>query len=185
MVVETDAAQELEVLEGDEGELEIRRHREVGRLILETRIMDVKRGVPVTVPPDTTVAKAVEIMQRKKVSAVMVVEGARRKRLTGIFSDTDLVHRAFGVRNFTRAPVSKFMTPSPETLRPKDSVAYALNKMSVGRIRHVPLVDDDGRPAGMISVRDIVDFLVEVFPEEILNLPSEPQLAIHPTPDGD
>ena len=77
------------------------------------------------------------------------------------------------------------MTPSPETLRPKDSVAYALNKMSVGRIRHVPLVDDDGRPAGMISVRDIVDFLVEVFPEEILNLPSEPQLAIHPTPDGD
>ena len=58
MVVETDAAQELEVLEGDEGELEIRRHREVGRLILETRIMDVKRGVPVTVPPDTTVAKA-------------------------------------------------------------------------------------------------------------------------------
>ena len=185
MAVETDAAQELEVLEGDEGALEINRHREVGRLILETRIMDVKRTAPVTVTPDTTVAKAIETMQRKKVSALMVVERGRRKRLTGIFCDTDLLHRALGTRNYARAPVSKFMTPSPETLRPKDSVAYALNKMSAGRIRHVPLVDDDGRPAGMISVRDIVDFLVELFPEEILNLPSEPQLANHPTPDGD
>lgn len=185
MAVGRDVADEPEVLEGDEGEPEINRPRDVGRLIAETRIMDVKRATPVTVPPDLTVSRAVETMQKKKVSAVMVVERTKAKRLVGIFTDRDLVTRAFGVRNFSRAPVSKFMTPNPETLRPRDSVAYALNKMSAGQFRHVPLVDEAGRPAGMISVRDIVDFLVELFPEEIQNLPSEPQLAMHPTPDGD
>jgi len=77
------------------------------------------------------------------------------------------------------------MTPSPETLRTKDPVAYALNKMSVGGFRHVPLVDDAGRPVGIVSAGDLVDFLVELCPEEILNLPPEPELALHPTPEGD
>ena len=185
MAVERDAAEELEVLEGDEGEVEIKRPRDCGRLILETRISEVKQGTPVTVPPDAPVSKAVELMQKRKVSAVMVVERRKARRLVGIFTDRDLVTRAFGVRGFASAPVSRFMTPEPETLRPGDSVAYALNKMSAGRFRHVPLVDDEGKPAGMISIRDIADFLVELFPEEILNLPSEPRLAIHPTPDGD
>ncbi len=185
MAVERDAAEEPEVLEGDEGEVEIKRQRDCGHLIVETRIADVKQAAPVTVPPDAPVSKAVELMQKRKVSAVMVVERRKVRRLVGIFTDRDLVTRAFGVRGFASAPVSRFMTPDPETLRPRDSVAYALNKMSAGRFRHVPLVDDEGRPAGMISIRDIADFLVELFPEEILNLPSEPQLAVHPTPDGD
>ena len=60
-------------------------------------------------------------------------------------------------------------------------MAYALNKMSVGRFRHVPLVDADGAPVGMISIRDIVDFIVELCPEEILNLPSAAR-AGHPAP---
>jgi CBS domain-containing protein len=77
------------------------------------------------------------------------------------------------------------MTPAPEALRTKDPVAYAINKMSVGRFRHVPIVDDAGRPAGILSARDVLDFIVELCPEEILNLPPEPELALHPTPDGD
>jgi CBS domain-containing protein len=77
------------------------------------------------------------------------------------------------------------MTPAPETLRPKDPVVYALNKMSVGRFRHVPLVDDAGRAAGMITAGDLLEYLVELCPEEILNLPPEPQLALHRTPEGD
>lgn len=185
MAVAQDAAEELQVLEGDEGEVEIKRPRDCGRLILETRILDVKQAVPVSVPPDATVTSAVELMRDRKVSAIMVEERENDRRLVGIFTDRDLVTRAFGTPGFAEAPVSRFMTPDPETLRPQDSVAYALNKMSAGRFRHVPLVDEAGRPAGMISIRDIADFLVELFPEEIQNLPSEPQLAIHPTPDGD
>jgi CBS domain-containing protein len=46
--------------------------------------------------------------------------------------------------------------------------------MSVGGYRHVPLVDGGGRPVGVVSVKDIVDYLVEHFPREVLNIPPEP-----------
>jgi CBS domain-containing protein len=64
-------------------------------------------------------------------------------------------------------------------------VAYAVNKMSVGGFRHVPIVDDAGRPQGVVSARNVLDFVVELCPEEILNLPPEPELAVHRTVDGD
>jgi CBS domain-containing protein len=178
-------AEGIEVLEGDEGEPTVGRGRDVGREMLQTPIAEVKRATPVTVAPDATVSKALELMRKKRVSAVIVVEKKRSKRVVGIFTERDLVNRALPAKAFARAQVKRFMTPSPETLRPEDPVAYALNKMSVGRFRHVPLVDAEGRPAGMISSRDITDFLVELCPEEILNLPPEPSLAVHPRPEGD
>jgi CBS domain-containing protein len=176
---------DLEPLEGDEGEPEVGRHRDVGREILQTPIADVKRTAAVTVPPDAPVQKAVDLMRAKKVSAVLVVERAKAKRLVGIFTERDLVTRALPARSWARARVDKFMTKAPEALRTKDPVAYAVNKMSVGGFRHVPLVDGAGRPAGILSARDVLDFVVELCPEEILNLPPEPELALHPTPDGD
>jgi CBS domain-containing protein len=175
-----------QVLEGDEGEPEVGRHRDVGRQMLETPISEVKRAGAVSVAPTATVGKAIEIMRKKKVSAVLVVQKKNgREQLAGIFTERDLLNRALPARGWQRAPVKKYMTPRPETLRARDPVAYAINKMSVGRFRHVPLVDGDGAPAGMISVRDIADFIVELCPEELLNLPPEPDLAIHPRPEGD
>jgi CBS domain-containing protein len=94
------------------------------------------------------------------------------------------VVRAMATPRWASAPVKKFMSPKPETLKLGDPVAYALNKMSVGRFRHVPIVDADGTLVGMISIRDIVDFIVELCPEEILNLPSQPELAIPRSTDG-
>ena len=66
------------------------------------------------------------------------------------------------------------MTVDPETLSIHTTVAYVLNKMAVGGYRHVPVVDDEFRPAYVIAVRDVVSFLVDAFPREVLNLPTEP-----------
>jgi CBS domain-containing protein len=134
------------------------------------------------VPATATVSRAAELMRKKKVSAVLVKKGAK---LVGIFTENDLIGRAMAAKSWARAPVKKFMTPNPEVLRMGDPVAYALNAMSVGRFRHVPLVGKDGKPAGVLSIRDIIDFIVELCPEEILNLPPEPELAVHRTVDGD
>ena len=70
--------------------------------------------------------------------------------------------------------VDAVMTQRPETLGPDDPVAFALRLMSVGGFRHIPLVDGEGRPVGILSVKDIVDFLVEHFPQAVLNIPPEP-----------
>jgi len=180
MTIEHDD-EEQDVLEGDEGAPEVGRHRDVGREMLETALGELRRIPPVTVAPTATVARAAELMRKKKVGAVLVKKG---KELVGIFTERDLVARAMATRGWTTAPVKKFMSPKPETLKLSDPVAYALNKMSVGRFRHVPLLDAGGALAGIVSIRDIVDFIVDLCPEEILNLPSAPELAIAKTPDG-
>ncbi|MGH2575518.1 MAG: CBS domain-containing protein, partial [Ignavibacteria bacterium] len=59
----------------------------------------------------------------------------------------------------------------PETLNYSDSIANALNLMSIGGYRHIPIVDNENRPAGVISIKDIVNFIVDHFHDEILNLP--------------
>ncbi len=74
------------------------------------------------------------------------------------------------------------MTPDPDCLSVHSSVAYVLNKMSVGGFRHIPVVDDEHHPACVISVRDVVNFLVDAFPREIMNLPV--QDAAVPTREG-
>jgi CBS domain-containing protein len=117
-------------------------------------------------------------MVKRRVSAVMVVARRSPRRLLGIFAERDLLLGTAGKRGFTRQPVGKVMTGKPETLRPRDGVAYAMNKMAVGRFRHVPVVDAKGVPVGMVTTRDLVDLIVEICPEEILNLPPEPELAI-------
>jgi CBS domain-containing protein len=171
-------------LEGDEGEPEIHRNADVGRAILEARVSDVEKLPPVTLAVDATVAKAIETMRKKKVGAVMVVSKRRPRKLVGIFTERDLLQRVLDKKGYGRLKLEKVMTRDPESLKTKDGLAYALNKMSVGRFRHVPVVDEAGTPVGMLSIRDIIDFVVEVIPETVLNLPPEPELAIATAVDG-
>jgi CBS domain-containing protein len=180
-----EAEQPLDALEGDEGEPEVGRHRDVGREILATPLAEVKPRAPATVRAGATVAKALEVMRAKRTSAVVVLAPGRARRVAGIFTQRDLVERALPARGWARARVERYMTPSPETLRPEDPIAYAINRMTAGRYRHVPLVDREGRPAGMVSAGDVLAFLVELCPEEVLNLPPEPELALHPRAEGD
>jgi CBS domain-containing protein len=67
------------------------------------------------------------------------------------------------------------MTEKPETLRRQHGIAQALNQMSEGGFRHVPIVDAAGRPVGIISMPDIVRFIVSLFPDAVLNVPPDPK----------
>lgn len=125
----------------------------------------------VTVTPRSTVDEAVRLMNHEKIGAVLVTED---DRLVGIFTERDVLRKIAGRGlDFTRIYVADYLTPDPETLRIDHKVAYALNMMVVGGFRHVPLVDRAHRPVGMLSVRDIVEYMVELFPKDILNLPSD------------
>jgi CBS domain-containing protein len=80
--------------------------------------------------------------------------------------------------------LEEVMTRDPEALPATAPVAWVLNKMEVGGFRHVPAVDEAGRPVFVVSVRDVVQFLVEAFPEEVLNLPPEFGAPRYTTRDG-
>lgn len=127
----------------------------------------------VVVESPAPVLEAVQLMNERHIGCVLVVQGGKLK---GIFTDRDVVARvvAAGV-DPAKTAVRRVMTSNPETLRPTDSIAFALNLMSLGGYRHIPLVDKSGAPVGMVSVKDIVGYLVGFFPKSVINLPPAPR----------
>ena len=124
------------------------------------------------VSPRDSVSDAVQQMVRGHYGCVLVIEDSK---LVGIFSERDILSRVVheGL-NPNEVTVGDNMTRDPETLRPDDGLAYALNIMTVGGFRHVPIVDDKGVVEGILSIRDIQKLLVSHFQEEILTLPPLP-----------
>lgn len=135
-------------------------------------VKNIKARKPVVLEIGKTGKDAVELMQQKKVSCVLVV---RQGKLAGILTGRDILMKLIGSgKDFDRVRVEEIMTPDPEAFEPDDSIAFVLNAMAVGGYRHVPIVDPDNKPIAVISMRDIVNFIVEHFPEEVLNLPPRP-----------
>ena len=97
---------------------------------------------PLCLAPSDTVIEAVGTMREHRIGCVLVVE---RERLVGIVTERDFIMK-LGQADGGR-PLSDVMTPDPEVLSPDDPIVYALNKMSVGGFRHVPLVDEDAGAA--------------------------------------
>lgn len=130
---------------------------------------------PIILAPQSSITEAMASMQREHRGCVLVTEdGTERTRLVGIFTERDVLYKIVNRgRNPAVLPVEEVMTPSPEGLLVDSSVAYVLNRMSTGGYRHVPIVNADGCPVCVISVRDVVDFLVDHFPREVQNLPVE------------
>jgi len=131
---------------------------------------------------DSTVDDAVQAMNQKSIGCVLVTN---RDGLAGIFTERDVMRRIVGRGyNLTQLRLGDYMTPNPDTLSLNDPIAFALNRMSVGGYRHVPLVDDEGQPIAIISIIDVVRFLVDHFPKSVLNLPPQPRQRTSDIPHG-
>ena len=128
---------------------------------------------PLLFSPTHTVHQATRAMQKEHRGCVLVTEdGTAETRVVGIFTERDVLERIVDRgRNPATLPLVEVMTRDPECLPLDASLAWVLNKMSVGGFRHVPVADKQGRPAFVVSVRDVVELLVERFPREVLTLP--------------
>ncbi|MFN7087332.1 MAG: CBS domain-containing protein [Burkholderiales bacterium] len=112
-----------------------------------------------------TVSEAARLMKQRGVGAIMVVEDGR---LAGIFTERDAVCRVLAEgRDVNATLLVEVMTANPQTVRPDDSFALALQKMHEGGFRHVPVVEDS-RPVGMVSARDALGPELEAFVYELL-----------------
>ncbi|MDY3559522.1 CBS domain-containing protein [Gemmata sp. JC673] len=126
---------------------------------------------PRWVDADDTVARAVEEMRAGNVGCLLITE---RGRVVGIFTERDLLTRVLAPQKPLAAPIRLFMTAAPVTVAPKDSVRTVIKRMQRGGYRHLPVVDEAGRPVGVLSARRVVHYLVEHFPALVFNLPPEP-----------
>ena len=116
---------------------------------------------PVMVQTSTTTADAIRTMVQHGIGCLIVEQ---QGTLAGIFTERDVLNKISEELPLDR-PVSEFMTVSPTAIEPNDSIAYALHTMDLGGYRHLPIVDGEGKPIGIISVRDILRFLCIRFAE--------------------
>jgi CBS domain-containing protein len=158
--------EEAELL-GSEGTARVLDQRMIREPI---RLLIPHPRAPLALGPDETVEAAWRLMREHRVGCVLIVEEGS---LVGILTERDLLMRVDGP--WSARPLREVMTPGPETLSPDDPIVYALNKMSVGGFRHVPLVDADGCPVGVVSVKDVVNYIVDFFPNDVLTVPPSPE----------
>ena len=132
----------------------------------------LKAPKPVTLDTGSSVQEALTLMQLKQFGCVLITDD---EKLIGILTERDIVLKALGDdRDLSDIKVDDIMTPKPQSFQQDDSVAFVMNAMVVGGYRHIPVVDEKNIPLSVISVRDIIGFIVEHFSEEVLNLPPKP-----------
>lgn len=112
-----------------------------------------------TISVDTPIKETVRILAERRIGAVVVVDGFHR--ILGIVSERDIVRALarFGPGGL-EGPSSEIMTSKVVTCTEIDTINHVMEKMTEGRFRHLPVVED-ARLAGIISIGDVVKARIE------------------------
>lgn len=154
--------------------------------LVDERLQVVVRREPVTVRPGTSLADCLAAIQQTRTGdSVFVVDDSGR--LLGVLTERDIFGRLVGgdVPPIDLGqPVESLMTTRPHHLHLDETVRAAIELMQTGRYRNVPLLDDDDTLVGVIRPQDILKYLAEAFPEELLNLPPRPHQTMRKAEGG-
>lgn len=126
-------------------------------------ILDSKGHQITTVSPDAKLSDAIKTLGQRKIGAVLVMN---QGRMEGILSERDIV-RVLGERGAAALdePVSAVMTRKVVSCRQSDTVSAIMEMMTLGKFRHLPVVED-GKVVGLISIGDIVKRRVQEYERE-------------------
>lgn len=129
----------------------------IERGLLVDRVARLQPKPPITVTVSTPVRDVLQLLVDRQIGCVFVTEG---DSIVGVFSERDALMRLnTQAPNYMDEPISRFMTPNPQSLPASARLAYAVHQMDLGGYRHLPILDDQGRAEGVISVRDILRYL--------------------------
>ncbi|MEX2547864.1 MAG: CBS domain-containing protein [Chloroflexota bacterium] len=153
----------------------------VGRTQLRTEKARVMaRLEPGTVQSGTALRDALATMRAHGGDAVLVLHGSK---LAGILTERDILNRVLGKDVDDSRPVDEFMTAAPGTLHADATLIEAMRSMEQGHFRNLPLIDDAGTVVGLLRQLDLLEYVAEAFPQEILNLPPRPHQTME-EPEG-
>jgi CBS domain-containing protein len=127
-----------------------------------------KKGPDIwSIPSDASVYSAVETMSDKGVGALLVIDDGH---LVGVISERDYARKIIlQGRSSKDTFVHEIMTPAPITVSPCATVNEAMQTMTEHRFRHLPVVED-GRVLGVVSIGDLVNWIISTQDETIQHL---------------
>lgn len=113
-----------------------------------------------TLKSDQLVGEAVELFQEHQIGSVVIVDDDNK--VLGIFTERDYMKKISGRKpGMDSDPIARHMTPNPKSVLLTDPVMKAAISMRLGKFRHVVIVGEDQRIEGMISVKDVLDWMMD------------------------
>ena len=126
----------------------------------------------ITIQETQSLEDALRLLRDNRIGCLVVTN--KNNVITGIFSERDCVLKVleWSREEFSK-PVSEYMTKDPIAQAPDSTIGFALQLMSQGGFRHLPIIDEQNHPIGLLSVKDVVDYMVEKFTDDLLNFHTE------------
>ena len=144
------------------------------------QVVALGMAAPVVMEETASVKEVLRTMQEKRSGSALL---CREGKLSGIFTERDVLNKVIGNEGVLDRPVSELMTPDPVSVHENDPIQWAVLQMHKGGFRNVPVVDTDGNVVSCVRHKDIVHYLVEHFAQQVLNLPPNPN-NMPDTPEG-
>ena len=151
--------------------------------VADERLKVLSRREPVTVEPGTSLADCIAAIRRTGTGDSVFVTNPDGT-LAGVLTERDIFGRIVGGDVDLGQPVETMMTTKPHHLHLEETVRDAIELMQTGRYRNVPLLDDQDQLMGVVRPQDILKYLAEAFPEELLNLPPRPHQRMRKAEGG-
>jgi CBS domain-containing protein len=123
------------------------------------QVLNKKGSRIYSVSPTASVFDALSLMAQHDIGAVLVTEGGQLK---GIFTERDyarkLVLKGLASKDTS---VGEMMTSHVETITPDTPLSQVMTTMTNRRFRHLPVLDENGQLAGIITIGDVVKAVIE------------------------
>lgn len=133
--------------------------------LLERTIEEMGYSEPKYVLSSEPLEKAIKLMQENKIGSALVIDD--KVHLKGIITERDILMKVAGKDVSLSDSVTNYMTKNPMTVKLNESVFIALAIMSKEGFRHMPVLNFEGRPVGIISIRDIMVYFTNHLHERI------------------
>lgn len=129
----------------------------VVRSVMQDDLSRLEQMETITAQPGESALEVARRMKEAQMGCALVV--GDQGKLVGIFTEHDVLCKLVSAgQDAKNIPVSELMSGNPETLRETDSVAAALNKMAMGRYRHLPIARSDGRYS-VASIKSVLKYI--------------------------
>ena len=123
-----------------------------------------------SVTPDTCVDDAVKMMDEKNVGALLVMKG---DKLVGMLSERDYTRKVMlRGKKSSETQVSEIMSSNLTVTHPNEGVDECLRAMTDKRFRHMPVLDEKNKVIGVISIGDLVKYVISCQSAAIAHLES-------------
>jgi CBS domain-containing protein len=139
--------------------------KEIFKENLEVSVNNLPLLPLVSLDEEAPLKEAYPLMQSGNTGSIVVT---KFDVLVGIVTERDFLFSILGkIENFDDIPIKEVMTKNPITIKMDSSILSLIKIVSIHDFRHIPIIDEEGCPVNIVSVRDLVKYIIDLFPNEV------------------